>query len=257
MSKLTLVGAGPGDPELLTIKALKALKQADYILYDSLVNPRIFDLLDSRPEMIFVGKRRGESYKQAEINQQILSLLQKGFNIVRLKGGDPFVFARAAEELDVAIEHGYQVDIVPGLTSGLSVPVNIGYSLTLRHKADSVMMVTGHELSDEKLKLWNTYLDSGSTLIIYMGLGKISEITESIRESFDEEMRIVAIENGSTENERLIDSQLKNICQDLIDQSFKSPVIFLIGQNISKFPLDKRKSLHAITQKSLNKTKKI
>lgn len=241
-AKLILVGAGPGDPELITLKALKALEQADVILYDNLVNRNIFDLLPSllgeakprcgNPELIYAGKLKGQSYKQSEINEMILSHLKQNKIVVRLKGGDPFIFARGVEELELAQSQGYEVEVIPGLTSGLSVPVINQITLTLRGKSDTLVFATGHELNQEKFELWLKTLKQGNTLLLYMALGNIVEITEKLSEKLGKDFPITGIENGTLVDQRILQSNLEEIKQKLIDKSFKSPVMFILGKYI-------------------------
>jgi uroporphyrin-III C-methyltransferase len=244
-ARLILIGAGPGDPELITLKALKALERADVILYDNLVNPKIFDMLTSlqglravgeagrsNPVLIYAGKHKGESYKQDEINSMILENLAQDKIVVRLKGGDPFIFARGVEELELAQEAGYEVEVIPGLTSGLAVPVMNQITLTHRNKSDTIVFATGHEVNEEKFCLWINALEAGATLLLYMALGNIVEIVEKLSLSLGEDFPIIAIENGSLIDQRIIEANLDSINQKIIDKSFKSPVMFVVGKHI-------------------------
>lgn len=231
-AKLLLIGAGPGDPELITVKALKALQEADVILYDNLVNQRIFEELDSGKKLVYAGKLKGESYRQETINELILEHLKQEKIVARLKGGDPFIFARGVEELEFAAAHGYPVEVIPGLTSGLAVPALNQITLTQRNKSDTLIFATGHEINSEKLKLWNEVLKQGNTLLLYMALGNIVEITDSLAENLGENFPVIAIENGSLSDQRIISSSISKINQKLIDKSFKSPVMFVIGEHV-------------------------
>jgi len=201
-SKLFLIGAGPGDPELLTLKAVKLINSVDTVLYDNLVSTEILDYLfkqargnvffqsktteectarlsGKETELIYVGKKCSEKHiTQDDINALILEKLSQGKQVTRLKGGDPFIFARGVEEMQLAKDAGYEVEIVPGLTSGLAVPVSLGIPLTLRKKSDAVMIVSAHELSDEKFQSWSAFLMTGGTLLVYMGLYKLTQIRE-------------------------------------------------------------------------------
>lgn len=236
-TSLTLIGAGPGDPELITVKGLKALQAADVVLYDSLVSNQIFDLAypESRPELIFVGKRKGLSLNsQDEINNMILDHLQAGKNVVRLKGGDPFIFARGVEEIEFVNQHGFAVKIIPGLTSGLSVPVTLGVTLTLREQSDAVSLATAHNFDQAKAKHWLEILKRGSTLVVYMGLFKVVEIVEALSEELAEDFPAIAIQDGTLENQKIISSDLANLPQAIIDQSLKSPVLLVFGEHIKR-----------------------
>jgi uroporphyrin-III C-methyltransferase len=243
-AKLILVGAGPGDPELLTIKAFKAIQSADVILYDALVNLKVFDLvfgegfdLDNelnQSKFFFVGKRKGLSEgKQDEINSLILKFLRQDKKVIRLKGGDPLVFARGIEEYKLAIENGYGCEIIPGLSSGLSLASINGIPLTLRGESDSILLETAHDFNPQKSKYWLGFINRGGTLILYMGLSNIVEISDFFKVESFAKLPVVAVENGSLGNQRIIESNIDDLVQKLIDKSFKSPVIFYIGKNIS------------------------
>ena len=175
--KLTVVGAGPGDPELITLKAINAIRSADVILYDALVNSELLEYASSSTEKIFVGKRRGYySYQQEQINDLIVTKAQQYGHVVRLKGGDPFVFGRGSEELEFAQLHALQTEVVPGISSALAVPAGQGIPLTMRHVSESFWVITGttkmHLLSsDVKIAAQST-----ATIVILMGMGKLSEI---------------------------------------------------------------------------------
>jgi uroporphyrin-III C-methyltransferase len=235
-SKLILVGAGPGDPELITIKGLKALKEADYILYDGLVNLMILDLAErdlNDDKIIFVGKKSGESYKQKQINELILKLLQQGNKVVRLKGGDPLVFGRASEEIEIAQQNGFSFEVIPGLTSAFGLASLHNISLTLRNKSDSVTLVTGHEINTKKLKLWAEIINSGATLVIYMGIGNVVKISQDISLDIDSKTQAVVIANGSLLDEKIILSSISNLAQDIINNNISSPALIYLGHNLN------------------------
>lgn len=238
-AKLVLLGAGPGDPELMTIKGLNALKEADLILYDSLVSPKIFDLAfgenQDRINKIFVGKRCGKhSMSQDEINELILKNLKKGLNVLRLKGGDPFIFARGVEEYNLALDAGFEVEVIPGLSSGLALPVINKLTLSYRAKSEIVSLVTGHNFNEEKKDLWLETLKAGGTLVIYMGLTKLVKIVEAFRHNLSEDFPINLIQNGSLDNENLIESTLGKILQETIDLGNSgSPSLIVMGKHIN------------------------
>ncbi len=242
-AKLILVGAGPGDPELMTIKGLKAIKTADVILYDSLVNLKIFDFAfgenfdinndENIDRFVFVGKRKNSSKgKQEEINSLILKFLKQGKTVLRLKGGDPLVFARGIEEFNLATEHGFETEVIPGLTSGLSLASLNNVTITLREQSDSVMLVTAHDFCENKGAQWLNFISNGGTLIAYMGLSNIVDICNFFKSRACETLPVIAIENGSLQDQRIIETNIENLSQELIDKSFKSPVIFYLGKNI-------------------------
>jgi uroporphyrin-III C-methyltransferase len=242
-AKLILLGAGPGDPELITLKGLRAIREADIILYDSLVNPKIFDLAFDKnllgsqdsAEKIFVGKRCGKhSMSQDQINELILENLKKGLTVLRLKGGDPFIFARGVEEYKLAVEAGYTVEVIPGLSSGLALPVINKITLSYRAKSEIVSLVTGHNFNEAKKETWLATLNSGGTLVIYMGLSKLVKIVETFQADLGMDFPITIIQNGSLDNEMLIESTLGEVLQETINYSETgSPSLIIMGQHIN------------------------
>jgi uroporphyrin-III C-methyltransferase len=252
LAKLFLIGAGPGDPELLTIKALKTLNSVDIVLFDNLVDRRILDYIENpSTELRFSGKSIGESFKQESINENILKELESGKTVARLKGGDPLIFARGIEEAQIAIEHGHQVEIIPGLTTAFAAAAINNKTITLRNKVDSVLLATGHELSEEKFQFWTQALKANQVLIIYMGLRNIVEITEKLKEQLGEDFPITAIYKASLVEQKIIDSDLEHISQEIINQKFESPVIFYLGRHLNHIPHCERSE--AIHKYSLSK----
>ena len=263
-AKLFLIGAGPGDPELLTLKAIKLLNDVDIVLYDNLVSHEILNyvfktasentffqpetmakygisrLSEKAVELIYVGKKCSEQHiTQDDINILILEQLSQGKHVARLNGGDPFIFARGVEEMQLAKAAGHEVEIVPGLTSGLSVPVSLGIPLTLRKKSDAVMIVSAHELSDEKFQSWSVFLMTGGTLLVYMGLYKLAQIREGLLMHVLEEnlpqmnlMPAVLIQSGTLDKEKMISSTLKEIPERALKENFISPSMFVLGKYI-------------------------
>ena len=239
-AKLLLVGAGPGDPELLTLKAYKAIREADIILFDNLVNKEIFSCVfadyDSEdiPEMHYVGKKCAEKHiSQEEIHEIILKNLKLNKSVLRLKGGDPFIFARGVEEMFLATENDFEVEVIPGLSSGIAVPAYNGIPLTLREKSDSVMLVTGHFINEEKLSLWAEFLRNSGTLVIYMGLNKINIIKDHLLGlNISPKLPAIAIQDGSLKSQRIYIGKLEDIAKELKEQEFQSPSIILLGEHI-------------------------
>lgn len=233
-NKLYLIGAGPGDPELMTLKAFKVLNTVDTVLFDNLVDRRILDYIENpNIETVFSGKGVGESFKQKNINDNILKALKQGKNVARLKGGDPLIFARGIEEAQVAIENGFEVEIIPGLTTAFSAAALNNKTLTLRNKVDSVILATGHELNEEKFKTWIQALKSKHLLVLYMALRNIVTITDRLQEELGKSFPVTAIYKASLIDQKIIDSDLENISQEIINQKFESPVIFYIGKNLN------------------------
>ena len=233
-NKLYLIGAGPGDPELLTLKALKLLNSVDLVLFDNLVDRRILDYIENKDiELAFSGKAIGESFKQEEINTNIVKALKAGKNVARLKGGDPLIFARGIEEAQIALENGFEVEIVPGLTTAFSAAAINQKTLTLRNQVDSLVLATGHELNEDKYQFWLHALKTNQVLVIYMGLRNIVAITDRLKLELGKDFPVTAIYKASLVDQKIIDSDLEHISQELINQNFKSPVIFYLGQNLN------------------------
>ncbi len=229
-AKLTVIGAGPGDVELITIKAVKALGTADVVLYDALVAP---ELLSYAPlaEHIFVGKRKGcYAYQQDQINELIVSLaFQKG-HVVRLKGGDPFVFGRGAEEMQYASSHGLEVGMVPGISSSLSVPASQNIPVTKRGSSESFWVITGttkdHRLSSDV----PLAAQSNATVVILMGMGKLGEIVACFKKFGKVEQPIAIIQNGTMKNEKIGVGTIKNIEEVVRQRKLTNPAIIVIGE---------------------------
>jgi len=228
--KLTVVGAGPGDVELITIKAIKALKNADVVLYDALVD---IELLKYAPqaELIFVGKRRGcYSYHQDQINELIVSRAKSHGHVVRLKGGDPFVFGRGSEEMEYASDFGVAVAMVPGISSCLSVPASQNIPVTKRGSAESFWVITGttkeHKLSNDV----RLAAKSSATVVILMGMSKLSQIVECFKKEGKSETPIAIIQNGTRENERLGVGTIDSIEGEVERQELANPAIIIVGE---------------------------
>jgi uroporphyrin-III C-methyltransferase len=225
-----LVGAGPGDPDLITLKAIKILKNADVVIYDRLANDEILKYAVDA-DLIYVGKKAGEHYKtQDEINQILIEEALKHENVVRLKGGDPFVFGRGGEEMLALFEENISIETVPGVTSAVGVPTSVGLPVTHRGVATSLTIVTGHEdpTKNEKQVKWDFKAD---TLIILMGVGRLEDNTRELMKYRDPETPVCVIENGTMPNERIITGTLKNI----IEKDVKSPALVIVGNVVDVF----------------------
>jgi len=233
-AKLTLVGAGPGDPELITLKGLNALKKADVILYDALVNPV---LLDHAPEAkkIFVGKRKGfHRYSQDEINSMIVEQALLHGHVIRLKGGDPFVFGRGSEEIDHAENFGLRTNIIPGISSSIAVPSSIGIPLTKRGVSESFWVITGttknHQLStDVALAAKST-----ATVVILMGMHKLEEIVRVFSNEGKLNTAVAIIQNGTRVNENVGIGTMSTIQNIVEEKQLSSPAIIVIGDVVKE-----------------------
>ena len=228
---MSIVGAGPGDPELLTIKALRALERADVVLYDRLVGAGILELIPARAERVYVGKGHGDQdLVQPEIMLQLEEHARLGLNVVRLKGGDPFVFGRGAEEWAHLRARGVPVEVVPGISSSLAVPALAGIPLTYRAVARAFAVVTGHRAIDPETGLpadWHDYVRV-DTLVILMGVGERASIaTELIEAGRNATQACAFIERGSTPQERVLISSLQEVSDGLTEVS--APAVWVIG----------------------------
>ena len=228
--KLTVVGAGPGDVELFTLKGVRALESADVVLYDALVNPDLLEYAKDA-ELIFVGKRKGcYAYQQEQINDLIISRAKSHGHVVRLKGGDPFIFGRGAEEMETAASAGLEVAMVPGISSSLAVPAYQNITLTKRGSSESFWVITGttkeHKLSND-VKL---AAKSSATVVILMGMSKLGEITKLFRESGKKDTPVAIIQNGTTPEERVGVGTIATIEDVVQELKLTNPSIIVIGE---------------------------
>jgi uroporphyrin-III C-methyltransferase len=228
--KLTVVGAGPGDVELITLKAIKALESADVVLYDALVNEELLQYAN-KATCIFVGKRLGcHAYSQDQINDLIVSQAQCFGHVVRLKGGDPFVFGRGSEEIEYAQQFGIETAIVPGISSALGVPASNGISLTQRGISESFWVITG-TTSDHKLSKDVTLASqSSATVVILMGMHKLDEIISIYQNNRTDNLPIAIIQNGTKANEIKVVGTINSISELVEQHQLSSPAIIIIGE---------------------------
>ncbi|MEM4597519.1 MAG: uroporphyrinogen-III C-methyltransferase [Thermoplasmata archaeon] len=229
MNKVYLVGAGPGDPQLLTIRAIKILKKADVVLYDRLVDKRIIKIIPKQIKKIPVGKKVGEdsNEKQNEIHKLIKKYYKLGKNVVRLKGGDPFLFGRGGEEIIFMKKENIRFKVIPGITSAIGIPTLIGLPLTHRDYSSSVIIVPGH-LKEGKEIDWKKLAEFDGTLVILMGASKIMEIAQKlIMYGMDPMTPVCAIMNGSKKGQKIVISNLKDI------SGLKAPAVIVIGKVVN------------------------
>ena len=228
-----LIGAGPGDPDLLTVKAQKIISKCDAIVYDSLVPLELLDLVPKNCQLHSVGKRRGHHSVPQRKTNDILFNLAKNFScVVRLKGGDPFLFGRGAEEASYLHEKGVSVQIVPGVTSGIAAPAYVGIPVTHRLAGSSVTFVTGHEGINKKRPAvnWRSLAKSSDGLVIYMGVHNLRFITaELIAGGMNPETSSAVIEQGTVVGQRFIKAPLINLFQRAQEEQLVSPSIVVIG----------------------------
>ena len=228
-----LVGAGPGDPDLLTVKAKRLLIQCDALVYDSLVPQELLDLVPESCHLYFVGKRRGHhSVPQAKTNSVLVTLASSYSCVVRLKGGDPFLFGRGAEEAAYLEDHGVSVEVVPGVTAGIAVPAYAGIPVTHRLAGSSITFVTGHEGIDKRRPFvnWRILAKASDGLVIYMGLHNLQYIIdELIVGGLDPSTSSAVIQQGTVIGQRCIKAPLKQLASEVKKCKFGSPSIVMIG----------------------------
>lgn len=230
--KLSLVGAGPGNPKLISIAGVEALMSADVVLYDALVST---DLLKYAPtaEKIFVGKRKSKHYKtQDEIHQLIVEKANSRGHVVRLKGGDPFVFGRGAEELEVAKLFGIPHEIIPGISSATSVPSAAGISLTKRGVAQSFWVLTGTTSQGKLSKDIKLAAQSSATLVILMGVSKLDQIVREFNLIGKTDSPVAIIQEGYTKNEKWVAGHIYNIKERVTEKGVSNPAIIVIGEAV-------------------------
>lgn len=233
--KLTVVGAGPGDPDLITLKAIKAIASADVIMYDALVNKELLQYASKKAELIFVGKRKGcYAYQQNQINELIVVSALRGNHVVRLKGGDPFIFGRGAEELEYAKEYAIEVAVVPGISSSAAVPAYQGIPLTKRNASQSFWVITGTTKSHEISTDIALAAKSTATVVILMGMGKLSEIVSIFSSEGKADTPIAIIQNGTRKDEKVGIGTISSIEAIVEEKQLSSPAIIIIGEVVNQ-----------------------
>ena len=227
-----IVGAGPGDPELLTLKALRVMQEADVVLYDNLVGDGILEMIRRDAERLYVGKKRADhSMPQEEIGALMVRLAHEGKRVVRLKGGDPFMFGRGGEELDVLRAEQVDVEVVPGITAATGCGAAAGVALTHRDHAQAVTFVTGHSKGDADPDLnWRALAELGHTLVVYMGVGTAARISGRLTEAgLAGETPAAIIEKGSLPDQRIVRTTLGSLGTDIVAGGIAGPAVLVIG----------------------------
>ena len=235
--KLTLAGAGPGDPDLITAKAIQALGKADIILYDALVNPVLLKYASPNVKKIFVGKRNGQhSLKQDQINNLIVDLAFTYGHVVRLKGGDPFVFGRGYEEIQYAQTFNIETEVIPGISSSVGVPALAGIPVTHRGLSESFWVITGTTRTGELSRDIQLASQSTATVVILMGVHKLHEIVEVYKASGKGNLPVALIQNGSLPQERVAVGTISSIEEIVLDKNIGSPAVIVAGEVVKLHP---------------------
>jgi len=233
--KVFLVGAGPGDPKLLTLKAVEVLREADVVVYDRLVSKEILEFAPEDAEKIYVGKSSEKNeLSQEKINELLVNKALDGKKVVRLKGGDPFVFGRGGEEAEALADSEIVFEVVPGVTSAVAAPAYAGIPLTHRDYASSVAVVTGHQAADTKLIDWSRLAGSVDTIVVLMGVGSLeSTATNLIEGGLSPNLPVAVIEWGTTEKQRSLIGTLGTIAEEVREKNVKPPAVIVIGEVVN------------------------
>ncbi|TYI05213.1 hypothetical protein ES332_A10G072600v1 [Gossypium tomentosum] len=236
-----LVGTGPGDPDLLTLKAVKVIQKADLLLYDRLVSNAVLDLVGPDARLLYVGKTAGyhSRTQQEEIHELLLSFAEAGATVVRLKGGDPLVFGRGGEEMDFLQQQGIQVKVIPGITAASGISAELGIPLTHRGIANSVRFLTGHSRKGgtDPLFVAENAADPDSTLVVYMGLSTLPSLAQKlIHHGLPPDTPATAVERGTTPQQRMVFAKLKDLADKIKTAELVSPTLIIIGKVVALSP---------------------
>ncbi|XP_057513743.1 S-adenosyl-L-methionine-dependent uroporphyrinogen III methyltransferase, chloroplastic-like [Actinidia eriantha] len=235
-----LVGTGPGDPDLLTVKAVRVIRCADLLLYDRLVSNEVLDLVGPDARLLYVGKTAGyHSRTQEEIHELLLSFAEAGANVVRLKGGDPLVFGRGGEEMDFLQQQGIQVQVIPGITAASGIAAELGIPLTHRGVANSLRFLTGHSRKGgtDPLFVAENAADPDSTLVVYMGLSTLPSLAlKLIHHGLPPDTPAAAVERGTTPQQRMVFAELKDLADKITQAQLVSPTLIIVGKVVALSP---------------------
>lgn len=233
MAKVYLVGAGPGDPELITVKALRCIQEADVILYDRLVNDELLQEAKPEADLIYCGKHpKFHMLKQETINHLLVKYAKQGKTVTRLKGGDPFVFGRGAEEAEELAKHGLRYEIVPGITSGIAAPAYAGIPITHRELGSSFAVVTGHRCkANEQETDWESLSKSVDTIAIYMGISNLPYICEQLlKNDKKKDTPVAIIQQGTTDEQKVLTGTLSSIVGLMKKSDISNPAMVIVGE---------------------------
>ena len=230
--KVWLVGAGPGDPELLTVKAARLIAAADAIVYDNLVGPGIIELARADAERIYAGKKAADhALPQEEINALLVRLARQGKSVVRLKGGDPFIFGRGGEEVQALRDAGIHVGVVSGVTAASGCATAVGFPLTHRDLAQSLVLVTGHRQYGDSEFDWSALARPGQTLVFYMGVGRAGEIAEHlIANGLPARTPAAVVRHGTLPDQQVVIATLATLAERIAQAKLRPPALIIVGE---------------------------
>ena len=232
--KVFICGGGPGDPKLITVRATELLKSCDVVLYDRLVGKEIIDEIPAGTEKVYVGRTVGQpTTHQDRTNELMVKYAEKGKNVMRLKGGDPFIFGRGAEEAEYLIKRGIEFEIVPGITSAIASPAYAGIPLTHRRYSSSVAIVTGHEDAekDELVVKWDKLAGAVDTIVVLMGIGKVDQISRDLMNAgMKKGTKIAIVASGTTDKQKIVRGTLATIASVAKKAGVKPPAVIVIGK---------------------------
>jgi uroporphyrin-III C-methyltransferase len=232
--RVFICGAGPGDPKLITLRAMELLKTCDVVLYDRLVGKEIIDQIPPSAEKVYVGRTVGDpTTHQDSTNALMVRYAKKGKSVLRLKGGDPFIYGRGAEEAEYLIERGVEFEIVPGITSAIASPAYAGIPLTHRRHSSSVAIVTGHEgiEKDEAAIRWDRLAGAVDTIVVLMGIGQLEQISDDlIKAGMKKNTKVAIVESGTTDKQRVIRGTLGTIAGIAKKAEVRPPAVIVIGK---------------------------
>lgn len=228
--KLTVVGAGPGDPDLITVKAIKALKDADVVLYDALISSELLEYCKPEAEKIYVGKRPGESHSQDAINFLIVEKAYMYGHVVRLKGGDPFIFGRGMEEIEYAKSFGLETAYIPGISSSVAAAGYANIPLTTRGVSESFWVITGTKTDGSLSNDLEMALQTSATIVVLMGMNKLSQISAICQRIGKEHLPVAIIQNGTTNQQKIGVGVAKNLKEIAENNQLSNPAVIILGE---------------------------
>lgn len=232
MGKVYLIGAGPGDPELLTLKAVRAIQESDAILYDHLINPETLRHSKENAELIYVGKSKGDHFlPQEKINEKLVELTARYPVVSRLKGGDPLIFGRGGEEYEFILRHGIECEIIPGITAAMGAGASLGLPLTHRNYSSEVVLITGHKKKDGNYGDFTALNLKNRTYVIYMVITALREITDEIMKNPENgDVPVAIIEKATRKNQQLITGTVSTIADIVDERNIQPPAILVVGE---------------------------